>query len=116
MVLNNKAAVYVEMGECDTAIEVCSSIFEKATAAGRCHVIELDKRRHFIYNPWTKSGLLTLFTYAPTGLFANNVFTPLRSAHQLRGEGQGARQDRRRPPEEGRHTRCTEELRRSAGT
>jgi len=34
MVLNNKAAVYVEMGECDSAIEVCSSIFDKASAAG----------------------------------------------------------------------------------
>ena len=34
MVMNNKAAVYIEMGECDTAIEVCNSIFEKARAAG----------------------------------------------------------------------------------
>jgi hypothetical protein len=36
---------------------------------GRCHVIELDKIRIFIYIPWTKSGLLTLFTYTRTGLF-----------------------------------------------
>jgi hypothetical protein len=46
---------------------------------GRCHVIELDKRRLFIYSPWTKSGLLLiyspLFTYTLTGLFANNVFS-----------------------------------------
>lgn len=34
MVMNNKAAVYIEMGECDTAIEVCNSIFEKARAVG----------------------------------------------------------------------------------
>jgi stress-induced-phosphoprotein 1 len=34
MVMNNKAAVYIEMGECDTAIEVCNLIFEKARAAG----------------------------------------------------------------------------------
>jgi hypothetical protein len=31
--------------------------------------------RLFIYIPWTKSGLLTLFTYTLTGLFANNVFS-----------------------------------------
>jgi hypothetical protein len=37
---------------------------------GKCHVIELHKMRLFIYIPWTKSGLLTLFTYTPTGLFA----------------------------------------------
>jgi hypothetical protein len=36
---------------------------------GRCHVIELDKIRLFIYIPWTKYGLLTLFTYTLTGLF-----------------------------------------------
>jgi hypothetical protein len=41
---------------------------------GRCHVIELDKMRLFIYIPWTKSEFLTLFTYTLTGLFANNVF------------------------------------------
>lgn len=34
MVINNKAAVYIEMNECDTAIEVCNSIFEKARSAG----------------------------------------------------------------------------------
>lgn len=33
MVMNNKAAVYIEMGECDTAIETCNLIFEKARAA-----------------------------------------------------------------------------------
>jgi hypothetical protein len=33
-------------------------------AAGRCHVIESHKMRLFIYIPLTKSGLLTLFTYA----------------------------------------------------
>jgi hypothetical protein len=32
-------------------------------------VIELHKRRLFIYIPWTKSGLLTLFTATRTGLF-----------------------------------------------
>jgi hypothetical protein len=36
---------------------------------GRCHVIELDKSRIFIYIPWTKSGFLTFFTYTLTGLF-----------------------------------------------
>jgi hypothetical protein len=40
------------------------------SVAGRCHVIEL---RLFIYIPWTKSGLLTLFTYTLTGLFAIRV-------------------------------------------
>jgi len=30
MLLNNKAAVYIEMNECNTAIEICQSIFEKA--------------------------------------------------------------------------------------
>jgi len=30
MVLNNKAAVYIEMGEVDKAIEVCSEVLEKA--------------------------------------------------------------------------------------
>lgn len=34
MVINNKAAVYIEMNECDTAIEVCNSIFEKARSGG----------------------------------------------------------------------------------
>jgi stress-induced-phosphoprotein 1 len=34
MVMNNKAAVYIEMGECDTAIETCNLIFEKARSAG----------------------------------------------------------------------------------
>jgi hypothetical protein len=38
-------------------------------------VIELHKRRLFIYIPWTKSGFLTLFTYSLTGLFANIVFS-----------------------------------------
>jgi hypothetical protein len=38
-------------------------------------VSELDKMRLFIYIPWTKSGLLTLFTYTLTGLFTNNVFS-----------------------------------------
>jgi hypothetical protein len=32
-------------------------------------VIELDKRHLFIYIPWTKSGLLTLFTYAMSFLW-----------------------------------------------
>jgi hypothetical protein len=31
--------------------------------------------RIFIYIPWTKSGILTLFTYTRTGLFANKVFS-----------------------------------------
>lgn len=34
MVMNNKAAVYIEMGECETAIETCNLIFEKARSAG----------------------------------------------------------------------------------
>jgi hypothetical protein len=38
-------------------------------------VSELDKRRLFIYSPWNKYGLLTLFTYTRTGLFAYNVFS-----------------------------------------
>jgi hypothetical protein len=38
-------------------------------------VSELHKICLFIYIPWTKSGLLTLFTYTLTGLFANNVFS-----------------------------------------
>jgi hypothetical protein len=33
-------------------------------------VIELHKRRLFIYIPWTKYGLLTLFTYTRTGLLS----------------------------------------------
>lgn len=32
MVLNNKAAVYIEMGESDKAIEVCNEIIEKASS------------------------------------------------------------------------------------
>lgn len=34
MVMNNKAAVYIEMGEHDTAIETCNLIFEKARSVG----------------------------------------------------------------------------------
>mmetsp|Transcript_23699 Transcript_23699/g.39551 ORF Transcript_23699/g.39551 Transcript_23699/m.39551 type:complete len:561 (-) Transcript_23699:335-2017(-) len=34
MVINNKAAVYIEMGEIDTAITTCESIFEKAKTEG----------------------------------------------------------------------------------
>mmetsp|Transcript_119473 Transcript_119473/g.234784 ORF Transcript_119473/g.234784 Transcript_119473/m.234784 type:complete len:554 (+) Transcript_119473:50-1711(+) len=34
MVINNKAAVYIEMGECDTAIDTCNSIFDKARSEG----------------------------------------------------------------------------------
>jgi exportin-1 len=37
--------------------------------------VRVHPRRLFIYIPWTKSGLLTLFTYTLTGLFANNVFS-----------------------------------------
>jgi hypothetical protein len=36
-------------------------------------VSELHKMRLFIYIPWTKSGLLTLFTYTRTGLFAQRI-------------------------------------------
>lgn len=32
MIYNNKAAVYIEMNECHTAIQTCESIFEKARA------------------------------------------------------------------------------------
>lgn len=34
MVINNKAAVHIEMNEADTAIEVCTQIFEKAKEVG----------------------------------------------------------------------------------
>ena len=42
MVMSNKAAVYIEMGECDSAIEVCNCIFEKAKAGG--HQLSYEDR------------------------------------------------------------------------
>jgi hypothetical protein len=44
-------------------------MLEDRTNPGRCHVIELHKMSLFIYIPWTKYGLLTLFIYTLTGLF-----------------------------------------------
>jgi len=44
MVMNNKAAVYIEMNECDTAIEVCNLIFEKAKSAG-LHLAYADRSK-----------------------------------------------------------------------
>jgi hypothetical protein len=46
-----------------------------AAKVGGKQVSELHKMRLFIYIPWTKYGLLTLFTYTLTGLFINNVFS-----------------------------------------
>lgn len=35
MVMNNKAAVFIEMGECDTAVQVCNLIFDKVRETGQ---------------------------------------------------------------------------------
>lgn len=44
MVMNNKAAVYIEMNECDTAVEVCNLIFDKAKSVGQ-HLAYTDRSK-----------------------------------------------------------------------
>lgn len=57
MVMNNKAAVYIEMGECDTAIEMCKSLLEKAKSMSGYMAFD-DRAKIFtrIAAAYTKKG------------------------------------------------------------
>jgi hypothetical protein len=57
-------------------------------------VSELHKIRLFTYIPWTKYGLLTLFTATRTGLFANKVFSFHGSSYSNLSGGARARRQR----------------------